>query len=245
MDFTNRTSRPQQPGEGPGSVDNSPSGVKNTKSGKEGVFSRFRKHALLNITYLGLLLSITVVMVGVLLALFFFEGNREDKYVDTTKHQAIFLNNGQVYFGNITDLNKEFLTMSNIYYLRVNQQVQPGQQASQNDVSLVKLGCELHGPQDIMVVNRDQITFWENLKDDGQVTTAIAEYVKANPDGQDCSKPQQQQGAEGSSTTEEPSTNGSDGGSTETPSLPTDDSDSDSSTNDGGTSSGNTGTEDN
>jgi hypothetical protein len=193
MDFTNRTSRPGQPGAGPEGSDSAPGGVKNTKSSKLG---RFRKHALLNITYLGLLLSITVVMVGVLLALFFFEGNREDKYVDGTKHQAIFLNNGQVYFGNITELNKDFLTLAGIYYLRVNQQVQPDQQASQNDVSLVKLGCELHGPQDVMVVNRDQVTFWENLKGDGQVATAIAEYIKANPDGQDCSQNQQQTPAE-------------------------------------------------
>lgn len=196
MDFTNRTSRPQQPGTGSEGLDNAPSGVKNTKSGK---FGKFRKHALLNITYLGLLLSITVVMVGVLLALFFFEGDREDSFIDSSKHQAVFLNNGQVYFGNITDLNKDFLTLSSIYYLRVNQQVQPGQQASQNDVSLVKLGCELHGPQDTMVVNRDQVTFWENLKDDGQVATAIAEYIKANPNGQDCSQ-QKQQGAGESKT---------------------------------------------
>lgn len=201
MDFTNRTSKPQQPETGSNSLGNAPSGVKNTKSGK---FSKFRKHALLNITYLGLLLSITVVIVGVLLALFFFEGDREDKYVDNTKHQAIFLNNGQVYFGSITDLNKSFLTLSNIYYLRVNQQVQPGQQASQNDVSLVKLGCELHGPQDIMIVNRDQVTFWENLKDDGQVTTAIAKYVKDNPNGQDCSQQQPQSSSE--STTPESNT---------------------------------------
>lgn len=243
MDFSNRSSRPQQPGAGPGGIDSTPTGVKNTKSGKEGVFRRFRKHALLNITYLGLLLSITVVMVGVLLALFFFEGNREDKYVDPTKHQAIFLNNGQVYFGSITDLNQEFLTLSNIYYLRVNQQVQPGQQASQNDVSLVKLGCELHGPQDVMVVNRDQITFWENLKEDGQVATAIAEYIKANPEGQDCS--QQQQGAESSSSTE-PSTDSSDtsdDASTDTPAGGST-TDPDTSTTGGG-SSGNTGTEDN
>lgn len=200
MDFTNRSSRPQQPGNAPDGIDNTPSGVKNTKPNKEGAFSKFKKHSLLNITYIGLLLSITVVMVGVLLALFLFEANREDKYVDNTKHQAVFLNNGQVYFGNIADLNKDFLTLSNIYYLRVNQQVQPGQQAAQNDVSLVKLGCELHGPQDSMVVNKDQITFWENLKDDGQVATAIAEYVEANPDGQDCSEQQGQQAAPAENT---------------------------------------------
>jgi hypothetical protein len=82
--------------------------------------------------------------------------------------------------------------MSNIYYLRVNQQVQPDQQAnSANDVSLVKLGCELHGPQDSMVINREQVIFWENLKEDGQVAKAVEEYVKANPDGQKCDQQQE------------------------------------------------------
>jgi hypothetical protein len=78
--------------------------------------------------------------------------------------------------------------MSDIYYLRVNQQVQPnGQQSSSNnDISLVKLGCELHGPQDQMVINQNQVIFWENLKDDGQVAKAVAEYVKQNPNGQKC-----------------------------------------------------------
>ena len=45
---------------------------------------------------------------------------------------------------------------------------------------LQKLGSELHGPEDQMVINRDQVQFWENLKDDGQVVKAITTY-KANP----------------------------------------------------------------
>ena len=88
----------------------------------------------------------------------------------------------------LTDLNGKFLSMSNIYYLRVNQQVQPNQTGSNaaNDISLVKLGCELHGPQDSMVINREQVIFWENLKDDGQVAKAVADYQKQNPNGQKC-----------------------------------------------------------
>jgi hypothetical protein len=37
-----------------------------------------------------------------------------------------------------------------------------------------------------MVINADQVVFWENLKDDGQVAQAVAKYVKENPDGQKC-----------------------------------------------------------
>lgn len=115
----------------------------------------------------------------------FSEGNRIDK----KNMQAVFLNGGQVYFGNIKTLNDHFIRLDNIYYLRVNQQVQPDQNTSSsqnNDVSLVKLGCELHGPQDEMLINRDQVIFWENLKDNGQVEKAVAQFVQQNPNGQTC-----------------------------------------------------------
>jgi hypothetical protein len=116
--------------------------------------------------------------------------SNESTYIKDKQYQAVFLNGGQVYFGKIRNLNNKYLTMDNIYYLRVNQQVQPNQSTSSTsaqDISLAKLGCELHGPDDLMVLNRDQVTFWENLKDDGQVVKAISEYLKANPNGQQCS----------------------------------------------------------
>jgi hypothetical protein len=144
------------------------------------------------------ILNVIVLVLGALivglLALYIAVGGgkSENKYVDNTKFQAVFLNGGQVYFGKIRSLNNKFITVDNIYYLRVNQQVQPNQTTTANstaanqDVSLAKLGCELHGPTDVMVINREQVLFWENLKTDGQVSKAIAEYVKANPKGQDC-----------------------------------------------------------
>jgi hypothetical protein len=112
----------------------------------------------------------------------------ESELVNKNQYQAVFLNGGQVYFGKVGDLNSKYMTMSDIYYLRVNQTVQPNQTNNQssNDVSLVKLGCELHGPQDQMVINRDMVIFWENLKGDGQVAKAVTEYKKQNPQGQNC-----------------------------------------------------------
>ncbi len=106
--------------------------------------------------------------------------------------QAVFLNGGQVYFGKINSTNDKFMRVSDIYYLRVNQQVQPDGAAANNsnqDISLVKLGRELHGPQDSMVINQGQVIFWENLKDDGQVAKAVADYKKQNPNGQKCDAP--------------------------------------------------------
>ncbi|HRP61480.1 MAG TPA: hypothetical protein PK833_14505, partial [Vicingus sp.] len=140
------------------------------------------------ISGVGFILLVTLLALIVILSMVFLkETSNESKLVENNKYQAVFLNGGQVYFGKIDDLNSKRIDMSSIYYLRVNQQVQPNQSnASNNDISLVKLGCELHGPTDKMVINREQVIFWENLKDDGQVAKAIAEYKKQYPSGQKC-----------------------------------------------------------
>lgn len=192
MDFTNRSVRhpsESQPASSP--APKPASKLSKLKSQKK----------WLNITYVVLLFSGTILVVAVLASLILSTTKKESQYVDSSRLQAVFLNNGQVYFGNISVLNNQYLKLNNIYYLRVNQQVQPGQQANQNDVSLAKLGCELHGPEDQMVVNREQVTFWENLKDDGQVTNAVKEFVKANPNGQDCQQAAQESSSESSGNT--------------------------------------------
>ncbi len=135
-----------------------------------------------------LLFSGTILVVALLIYMVTGSTKSESKFVDSNKLQAVFLNGGQVYFGNLTALNDKYVHLENIYYLRVNQQVQPKDQKAQaaNDISLVKLGCELHGPEDSMLINRDQVMFWENLKSDGQVAKAVQAYVKQNPNGQKC-----------------------------------------------------------
>ena len=155
------------------------------------------------------LLFLTTALVVAVIWFVALGGNKQSEasLVDSKRLQAVFLNGGQVYFGNISDLNGKFLSMSNIYYLRVNQQVQPNQSSSNsaNDISLVKLGCELHGPQDSMVINREQVVFWENLKDDGQVAKAVKDYKTKNPGDQKCDQTSSQS-SNGTGTSTTPST---------------------------------------
>jgi hypothetical protein len=103
----------------------------------------------------------------------------------------VFLTNGQVYFGKIGSTAGEFITMSDIYYLQVVQPPLQGTPATgqpapegqaQPQISLVKLGNELHGPVDEMHISRAQVLFYEDLKADGSVVKAIDAY-KANPTG--------------------------------------------------------------
>ena len=136
----------------------------------------------------GKLLVISLIVVSVAVTAFVaFAITRNvddsDALVKSDQYQALFLTDGQIYFGKLSDLDKEYVQLQDIYYLQVNQQVQPNQTAEgetadpQSQISLAKLGSELHGPEDQMFVNKDQILFWENLKDDGQVVTAITEFV--------------------------------------------------------------------
>lgn len=111
-----------------------------------------------------------------------------NKYVDSSKLQAVFLNSGQVYFGHISSFNKDYLVLTNIYYLQSsNSNSNSSSSQSNQNVSLVKLGCELHKPYDEMVVSTSQVTFWENLQGDGQVAKAVAQFQQQNPNGQNCS----------------------------------------------------------
>lgn len=102
--------------------------------------------------------------------------------IDGGRYQAVFFTNGQVYFGKLKALNSDYMRLTDIYYLQAkstdgkesNPQEASAQDAS--NVQLVKLGSEIHGPDDEMVVNKDQILFFENLKKDSNVSTTIANY---------------------------------------------------------------------
>ncbi len=104
-----------------------------------------------------------------------------DKTGASGKYQAVFLSNGQVYFGQTSRENSDIVTLKDIYYLQVTRAIQPATegQTEQSELSLVKLGNELHGPNDEMRINRDHILFIEDLKEDGKVVQAIQKYIES------------------------------------------------------------------
>jgi hypothetical protein len=139
--------------------------------------------------YVALLISGTVLFIS--LIFFFVFGthiDRESKYVESDKYQAVFVNvngtnGGQVYFGRIASLTPTYIRLTNVFYIQ-NQQTDTTKSSSA--YNLVKLGCELHGPTDEMLINRNEVFFWENLKTDSQVAQKATEFFKQNPNGQKC-----------------------------------------------------------
>ncbi len=104
--------------------------------------------------------------------------SRLSNWADVSKHQAVFLSNGQVYFGRVADVNTQTLILEKIYYLKTSQNLQTAEdeQLAEDNFSLIKLGSEIHGPADRMSINSSQVMFVEDLKDDSKVVEAIREY---------------------------------------------------------------------
>ena len=137
----------------------------------------------------GVLLFGVAILATLVLVFMVIGGSKGlDSAVKKDRYQAVFLNSqdGQVYFGKLTAYNQQYYKLTDIFYVRVENKIQPEGQAqanaqTQQSISLAKLGNELHGPEDEMYISKDKVLFWENLKNDGQVVKAITEYKK-NPD---------------------------------------------------------------
>jgi hypothetical protein len=89
--------------------------------------------------------------------------------IDRNLYQAVFLSGGQIFFGKLEQQGDHYFVLSDVFYLSASDQ--PGQQGQ-----LIKRGNELHAPKEPMIIPADQVLFIENLRDDGQVATAIRQF---------------------------------------------------------------------
>src|SRR5690349_8029349 len=116
MDFSNRSAQPhsfQPTAASSGAAAPQPS---NKPKGKKTLLSDYPKWyriALSALVVLGILLLVAVVGF-----LYTSKPETQEKYVNSSKLQAVFLNSGQVYFGNIRTLNNQYYVLTNVYYLQ-------------------------------------------------------------------------------------------------------------------------------
>jgi len=101
--------------------------------------------------------------------------------LNSSSYYAVFLSNDQVYFGHLSDVNNQYVSLKDIYYLQLAQPLQSTDAKdtttlldnSKQQLTLIKLGKELHAPKDEMKINRDSVLFYEELKDDSKVVQTI------------------------------------------------------------------------
>ncbi|MFW0862573.1 MAG: hypothetical protein ACKKL6_03215 [Candidatus Komeilibacteria bacterium] len=88
-------------------------------------------------------------------------------------YQAVFVNNGETYFGKVTSMNSEVLVLEGVYYLQDQQPLQSGPQPKESELALIKLGSEIHGPRNQMIVPIESVSYIENLKETSAIVRAI------------------------------------------------------------------------
>lgn len=104
--------------------------------------------------------------------------------IDGSKYQAVFFTNGQVYFGKLKQVNANYFKLTEVFYIQAQEadtqaadSKNPQQTSTEStDIRLIKLGSEVHGPDDEMIISKDQVLFFENLKSEGKVSDSIIKY---------------------------------------------------------------------
>jgi hypothetical protein len=138
-------------------------------------------------TSLVMILIVTIIVVFiVVLGMKYLPGMIDPiAKASASQWQGVFLTNGQVYFGKVKGVSGKTLNLEEIYYLQVVekplQRTQEGGDKSnqtQQELTLIKLGNEIHGPTDAMTINREHILLTVKLKDDSRVVQAIKQYLE-------------------------------------------------------------------
>ena len=78
------------------------------------------------------------------------------------RYQAVFLTNGQTFFGTYHDRLGAYAKLDSVYYIQQSGGGDTGQPVT---TRILKRGTELHGPDSPMVVPKTAILFVEDLTD--------------------------------------------------------------------------------
>ena len=93
------------------------------------------------------------------------------------RYQAVFLDNNQVFFGKLKNTSGSYLTLENAYYTKSQELPEDAtkqqEDATSNNVSIVKVGSEVYGPENTLKIRSEQVLFWQDLTPESKVTKAI------------------------------------------------------------------------
>jgi len=106
--------------------------------------------------------------------------------IDSSKYQVVSLSDGQVYFGTLSSADKDHMKLTDVYYLQPiasdsdkessDSSDLKDTSSSDNNFKLVKFTDIVYGPDNEMIISRDQIIHYDNLSPEGKVAKAIEEY---------------------------------------------------------------------
>lgn len=96
-------------------------------------------------------------------------------------YQAVFLDNGQTYFGKLSRPVGKIVLLSDVYYFDFRSGTLDQAADTASDMKLLRLGSEIHGPESSMQINTEHILYTEDLRSDSKVVEAIVEAKAKQP----------------------------------------------------------------
>jgi hypothetical protein len=102
-----------------------------------------------------------------------------------TEYQAVFMDNGQVFFGRVQKRGPSFLTLRDVFYI---QHMPSTEKRGEVRNLLLKRGGEWHGP-DAMFINLEHVVLIEPVAPDSRVFQLIMQ-AKRPPAPAPSAKPQ-------------------------------------------------------
>lgn len=121
-------------------------------------------------------LLLAVIVVAAASYALFFRGGGEK--TGNENWYAVKLVNGEIYYGQITDIKAEPVAINKVYYNYDQANNDKKEAAETGKIVLVKRGQETHGPDGSMLVYHAQVLLMEPLKNDSKVLEAILNYEK-------------------------------------------------------------------
>lgn len=123
--------------------------------------------------------GIVVLLAAAAITWLVFTQNRANVAgIATDKYQTVYLMNGQIYFGKLTAMSDTQYKLSNVYYLQTatpdtTKEESSSQSNAANNSQLIKLSNAVYGPEDEMMISKDQVLYFQNLNPEGRAAQLI------------------------------------------------------------------------
>lgn len=133
-----------------------------------------------------LVIAVAIVVVGV--TSFIISKNRSS---NSGARDVVVMNNGQTYFGYLSDTDKPFVTLRDVYYPQDPASVKNTNQDIKKRVSLFRFGDEVFGPESVMHLNREDIVYFSTMRDNSKINEAIDRFLDESTTPIDTTAPAQ------------------------------------------------------
>ena len=89
-----------------------------------------------------------------------------------SSYYAVFLADGQVYFGELLSKSRGEIVLTNPYYLQLNG-ADSQTVLSNSGFVIMKLEKQQHDPMNKLYINRDHVLYFEQLRKDSKLVESI------------------------------------------------------------------------